>query len=181
MKLIFHILLLLLLAPPVAFAQEKGVFSIVRIEPADRENFYLKFGYDDALVKENQLNGDYATTTIAGKTYYMPWLNIQQGQNASMKLNLSDYNASTLLPSTYFVIRQDTMDSDYEIRINDADSIVVSVDNFDNPFNVTCNKSLQGHVNVYCCDSVNSQRLLVPQKGEKIIKYKFPIHCILDI
>lgn len=81
---LFSILLLLLLAPPVAFAQEKSVFSIVRIEPADRENFYLKFGYDDGLVKENQLNGDYTTTTIGGQTYYMPWLNIQQGQNASI-------------------------------------------------------------------------------------------------
>ncbi|MCQ2203293.1 MAG: hypothetical protein MJZ15_02505 [Bacteroidales bacterium] len=41
---------------------------IIRIEPVDRENFYLKFGYDDALVKENQLNGDYKTTTIGGQT-----------------------------------------------------------------------------------------------------------------
>ncbi len=69
MKNVFHILLLFLLAPPVAFAQEKGVFSIVRIEPADRENYYLTFGYDDGLVKENQLNGDYASGIL--KTIYV--------------------------------------------------------------------------------------------------------------
>ena len=32
---------------------------VARLEPADRENFFLKFGYDDALVKENQDRGDY--------------------------------------------------------------------------------------------------------------------------
>lgn len=71
----------------ITFKLTVATQPVVRLEPYDRVNFYLDFGYDDALVEENQKAGHYLEETIAGQKYYVPWMNIKPNVKSKLKLN----------------------------------------------------------------------------------------------
>jgi len=129
---------------------------IVRLEPADRENFFLKFGYDDALVKENQDRGDYPQEIIAGQSYYVPWLHIQPNIEAEMKL---DFNFDEAFVSKLTSIIDGKPDKEYTIsfivkgdngiKINGKDSIEVSVDKTDEILKISSSAERNGFVSIY--------------------------------
>ncbi|MBR4590915.1 MAG: hypothetical protein IKO36_09695 [Bacteroidaceae bacterium] len=143
---------------------------IVRLEPLDRDNFFLNFGYDDALVEENQKAGHYLTESIAGQTYYVPWLNLTPNEKANFKLNFlyDEMFVSKIVVgipqlttekslnnsinyhkeySLYFLLVANN-----DIFINGLDSLVIPIDRLNDPIIISANKQTSGFIEIYAVD-----------------------------
>ena len=132
---------------------------IVRIEPEDRDNFFLQFGYDDALVEENQKNGDYTSLSIGGYKYYVPWLNITQKCNAAMKLNINNGKQNSLTNKYYVVNGKYKTNTSNTIKINGCDSLIINSSNIEAAFTISSKEvGNDAFVYVMCCDSLTKQR-----------------------
>lgn len=173
---------------PYKFAINISVVDqpIVRVEPADRENFFLKFGYDDALVEENQARGDYPKEIIDRQNYYVPWLHIQPNVEAEMKIEFNydevyvskivipvklidyDYVApdSRIAPPLKSVqeteiSREYTLSfivkGDDNIKINGKDSIEITLDRINDVMKISCNNTHNGFVSVYTKDLITGK------------------------
>ena len=148
---------------------------IARLEPADRENFFLKFGYDDALVKENQDRGDYPQEIIAGQVYYVPWLHIQPNVEAEMKLDFKFDETFVSKLTSIIGAKQDKeytlsfiVKGDNGIKINGKDSVEVPIDEIDEILKMSCSAERNGFVSIYAKNFIT---------GESELAGKLEVEC----
>ncbi|MCQ2976166.1 MAG: zinc-dependent metalloprotease, partial [Bacteroidales bacterium] len=72
-------------------------FPIVYFKPADENNYFKEFGFDNAQIKTYQNLGDYQVTKICNDSiYYVPWLRISPNNQAKLKLEFDKNFVSTL-------------------------------------------------------------------------------------
>lgn len=147
------------------FCMENPCLSLI---PADIENYYKKYGFDDAKTDECRIAGDYSQCIIDGMDYYIPWVTLQPNVSADFKLDLNlseemfvshrlqsnffitDSSPATVISDTalYFVIKPNDS-TKLPIKINGLDSLVVRFSEIDDTISLSSKSVGTGFVDIY--------------------------------
>ena len=153
---------------------------IVDFLPFDIENYYKKFGFDDAKNKSNQQAGIYDKIMISDVEYYVPWLFVDDTVSAELKIKLSlsdDFvlnNKRRKKDSLYLKFQC----SSCEINGNPLSSDI-HLNKLNSPLCIKLNREIKDTIKVYT--QINNNKILSGKlamlcKKEKICsKIKFII------